>query len=85
MRNKALKDANFPDENIINEYLVKKDNVLQLDLKWKQPDMVNFVVRNIFANLFRCIIYLFLLEPLVTFEIKFRKALNMLTYYDLTS
>lgn len=44
MRNKALQDPNFPDENLINEYLVKKDNVSQLNLKWKQPDLVRFVV-----------------------------------------
>lgn len=45
MRNKALTLPNFPDEELINEFLVRKDNVSKLDLRWKQPDMVKFVVR----------------------------------------
>lgn len=44
IRTKALMDPNFPNEDLINEFLVKKDNVSSLNLKWKQPDMVNFVV-----------------------------------------
>ncbi|KAJ8956127.1 hypothetical protein NQ318_016582 [Aromia moschata] len=45
MRNKALQDPNFPNENLIKEYLLKKDNVSELNLKWKQPDLVNFIVK----------------------------------------
>ncbi|CAH1118282.1 unnamed protein product [Phaedon cochleariae] len=43
IRSRALQDPNFPDENLINEFLVKKDNVSKLDLKWRQPDLVAFV------------------------------------------
>ncbi|XP_066148801.1 flap endonuclease GEN [Euwallacea fornicatus] len=43
MRSKALEDPHFPDENLIQEFLVKKDNVKQLDLKWKQPNLKHFV------------------------------------------
>ncbi|XP_076256397.1 XPG-like endonuclease isoform X1 [Rhynchophorus ferrugineus] len=43
IRNKAIQDPNFPDESLINEFLRRKDNVKTLDLKWKQPDVVNFV------------------------------------------
>lgn len=39
-----MQDPKFPDENLINEYMVKKDNVSSLDLKWKKPDIVSFVV-----------------------------------------
>lgn len=45
MRNKALQDHTFPDESLIKEFLEKKDTVSKLNLKWKQPDMVNFIVR----------------------------------------
>uniref|UniRef100_A0A6P7GS73 Flap endonuclease GEN-like n=1 Tax=Diabrotica virgifera virgifera TaxID=50390 RepID=A0A6P7GS73_DIAVI len=44
MRSKALKDPEFPDENLIKEFLTKKDHVSRLDLEWKQPDLVEFVV-----------------------------------------
>ncbi|XP_050501877.1 flap endonuclease GEN isoform X1 [Diabrotica virgifera virgifera] len=43
MRSKALKDPEFPDENLIKEFLTKKDHVSRLDLEWKQPDLVEFV------------------------------------------
>lgn len=45
MRNKALEDPHFPNEELINEYLVKKDNVSELNIIWKQPDMVRLTVR----------------------------------------
>ncbi|XP_023012185.2 XPG-like endonuclease isoform X1 [Leptinotarsa decemlineata] len=43
IRKKALEDPNFPDERLINEFLVKKDNMSSLNLKWKQPNLVSFV------------------------------------------
>ncbi|XP_018564614.1 flap endonuclease GEN [Anoplophora glabripennis] len=43
MRNKALQDSSFPNETLIKEFLEKKDNVSQLNLKWKQPNVVNFI------------------------------------------
>lgn len=44
MRNKAINIENFPNEELINEFLIRKDNVSKLDLRWKQPNMVKFVV-----------------------------------------
>lgn len=44
MRNKALADPNFPNEELISEFLVRKDNVAALDLKWKRPDILGFMV-----------------------------------------
>ncbi|RZC40192.1 flap endonuclease GEN [Asbolus verrucosus] len=43
MRSKALMDAEFPDEGLINEFLAKKSNVSKLNLKWRKPDLINFV------------------------------------------
>lgn len=45
MRSKALEIADFPNERLINEFLVRKDNISNLNLRWKRPDIVNFVVR----------------------------------------
>lgn len=47
IRSKALQDQHFPNEEVMNEYLVRKDNVSELNLKWRKPDMVNFVVSEI--------------------------------------
>lgn len=44
MRSKALATEDFPSEELIKEFLIPKDNVAKLDVKWKQPDLVNFVV-----------------------------------------
>ncbi|KAJ8916059.1 hypothetical protein NQ315_010927 [Exocentrus adspersus] len=43
MRNKALEDPKFPDEDLVKEFLEKKDKVSQLNLNWKQPDIVKFI------------------------------------------
>lgn len=45
MRSKALALSDFPNEELIKEFLVRKDKVENLNLKWKRPDIVNFVVR----------------------------------------
>lgn len=44
IRSKALLLPDFPDEELINEFLVRKDNISKLDLRWKQPDLLKFVV-----------------------------------------
>lgn len=52
IRSKALMDSNFPNEELINEFLVRKDNVDKFDLKWRQPDMIKFVVSFIVTQYF---------------------------------
>lgn len=44
IRAKALTDPLFPNETLIAEFKKRKDNVSQLDLKWKRPDIKSFVV-----------------------------------------
>lgn len=46
MRDKALQDPDFPNEKLIQEFLTKKDKVCKLDLKWRQPNVLKFVVGN---------------------------------------
>ncbi|GLV36920.1 XPG-like endonuclease [Carabus blaptoides fortunei] len=43
IRTKSLTDPDFPNEDLIKEYLVRKDDVAALDLKWKQPNLIKFV------------------------------------------
>lgn len=43
IRNKALRDLNFPNEDLISEYSVTKDSISKVDLNWEQPKLVNFV------------------------------------------
>ncbi|CAG9861054.1 unnamed protein product [Phyllotreta striolata] len=43
IRSKALEIADFPNEELIQEFLVSKDNVTRLDLKWRQPDLLKFL------------------------------------------
>lgn len=45
MRAKALNDPEFPNENLISEFLIRKDKISKLDLEWKKPQMLSFVVR----------------------------------------
>nr|CAI5827257.1 unnamed protein product [Callosobruchus analis] len=49
IRSKALQNPNFPNEELINEYLLKKDNVLKLGVEWKKPNLMALVS---FANKF---------------------------------
>lgn len=44
VRTKALVDPDFPNEELINEYLIRKDNIKELNLRWRQPNLVSFVV-----------------------------------------
>lgn len=44
LRKKALLHDGFPDQEIIDEYLVRKGPVpSSLDLKWQQPNLVKFI------------------------------------------
>ncbi|KAH8278244.1 hypothetical protein KR044_006951 [Drosophila immigrans] len=43
LRKKALTDANFPNEEIISEFLSEPDIVPNLNLDWQQPNIVKFV------------------------------------------
>lgn len=44
MRSKATLLPDFPNQQLIDEFLIRKDNVCDLDLKWKRPDIVQFLV-----------------------------------------
>lgn len=44
IRSKAMADPTFPNEELIKEFLIKKDNISQANVQWKRPDMINFVV-----------------------------------------
>jgi flap endonuclease GEN len=43
MRRKALQDVNFPSQALVDEFLHRQP-VPELDLNWKQPDIVSFIV-----------------------------------------
>ncbi|KAJ8953872.1 hypothetical protein NQ314_007188 [Rhamnusium bicolor] len=43
IRTKALQDPNFPDENLIKEYLVKKDNILTLNLNEQKEEKITSI------------------------------------------
>ncbi|XP_056648417.1 flap endonuclease GEN isoform X2 [Diorhabda sublineata] len=43
LRSKALLDPNFPNEDLIREFLSKKERISKLDLEWKKPNLVEFV------------------------------------------
>lgn len=45
LRKKALHDKNFPNQELIDEFLIRKDSVpTKLDIKWKQPQINQFIV-----------------------------------------
>lgn len=44
IRNKALSDQNFPSQEIIDEFMDRPTNLPPLNLKWKQPNLVKFLV-----------------------------------------
>lgn len=50
MRDKALADTNFPDQKLINEFLITQDFTSKLNLKWTQPDFREFVVSTYFLK-----------------------------------
>ncbi|XP_011875697.1 PREDICTED: flap endonuclease GEN [Vollenhovia emeryi] len=44
LRKKALHDENFPNQELIDEFLIRKDSVpTKLDIKWKQPQVAQFI------------------------------------------
>lgn len=45
IRAKALANPEFPNEELITEFLTRKDNVTQINVEWKRPDIINFLVR----------------------------------------
>lgn len=47
VRSKAIEDESFPNEVLMNEFLERKDNVAELNLKWKKPDLINFIVSKL--------------------------------------
>lgn len=44
LRRKALAVAEFPSQAIIDEFLCRPVNLPKLDLKWRQPNLVKFLV-----------------------------------------
>ncbi|KYM99090.1 PREDICTED: flap endonuclease GEN [Cyphomyrmex costatus] len=44
LRKKALYDENFPNQELIDEFLVRKDSIPnKLDIKWEQPQVNQFI------------------------------------------
>lgn len=46
IRQKAMMDKEFPSEAVIDEFLGRPIEVPTLDLNWKQPNVVKFLVRT---------------------------------------
>lgn len=44
IRKKAMVDKEFPSQQIIDEFLVRPCTLPKLDLAWKQPNMIKFMV-----------------------------------------
>lgn len=45
LRKKALHDENFPNQELIDEFLIRKDSIpTKLDIKWKQPQLNQLIV-----------------------------------------
>lgn len=44
LRNKALVNDAFPDEELIGEFLHEKETMNQLDLQWRMPNLEGFIV-----------------------------------------
>lgn len=52
LRRKALHDENFPDQELIEEFLNKKDLIpSKLDISWKQPQVYQFIVSILLYNI----------------------------------
>lgn len=45
IRSKALQDPEFPNEGIIKEFLIPKDNIEELKQEWSKPDLSLLTVR----------------------------------------
>lgn len=46
IRKKAMADQEFPSQKIIDEFLNRPITLPKLDLNWKQPSVVKFLVRS---------------------------------------
>ena len=57
LRSKALSDSQFPDKELINEFLVQKDSVVSVNVQWNMPSLIGFVVRHCFTSHTRGINY----------------------------
>lgn len=56
LRKKALHDENFPNQELMEEFLIKKNLVpTKLDIEWKQPQVNQFIV-NILLHIYIYII-----------------------------
>ncbi|KYQ48335.1 Flap endonuclease GEN [Trachymyrmex zeteki] len=71
LRKKALHDENFPNQELIDEFLIRKDSILtKLDIKWEQPQVNQFID---FMNKYVC------WEPQYAFE----KIFTLITRWQL--
>ncbi|KAG5342842.1 GEN endonuclease, partial [Acromyrmex charruanus] len=71
LRKKALYDENFPNQELIDEFLIRKDSIpTKLDIKWKQPQVNEFID---FMNKYVC------WEPQYAFE----KIFTLITRWQL--
>nr|XP_022904631.1 flap endonuclease GEN isoform X1 [Onthophagus taurus] len=43
VRKKSLEDPNFPNQDVIDEFQKRKDNVNHLNLSWTKPNLIGFV------------------------------------------
>lgn len=44
IRKKAMQIDNFPSQEVIDEFLQEPSDLTGLDLRWKQPNLVKFLV-----------------------------------------
>lgn len=51
IRAKALANSEFPSQAIIDEFLIRPTIMPKLDLKWKQPNVIKFLVLRILSRL----------------------------------
>lgn len=58
LKRKVLHDKNFPNQELIKEFLNKKDLIpSKLDIGWKQPQVYQFIV-NILLHIYYKIVFL---------------------------
>lgn len=61
LRKKALLVENFPNQELIDEYLLRKDPVpKKIDIQWKQPHVNEFIVSFCIKLYNILIIYIFI-------------------------
>ena len=61
LRKKALLIEDFPNQELIDEFLIRKDPIpMKIDIQWKQPQVNEFIVSFIYN--FISLSYLFLLN-----------------------